>query len=144
MPMIFADTIFRDANVITIDPDLPRAQAVALRDSKFLAVGSNDDVLDLIGPNTNVVDATGKTILPGFIDAHIHVLSSGIRHVMAADCDRRTVNQVQDAIRERMSITPHGEWIQGFKYDDTKTARNLLSRRATAPHANLSSGSADV
>ena len=81
-----ADTVIRRANVITIDPSLPRASAVAMRDGRFIGVGSDSDVETLIGPNTKILDLAGKTVLPGFIDAHIHVLSSGTRHVMAADC----------------------------------------------------------
>lgn len=124
MPALYADTVIRDANVITIDPQRPRAQALAIRDGKFVAVGSNDDISDLVGPNTKVLGLTDKTVLPGFIDAHIHVLSSGTRHIMAADCDRRSIAEVQDAIRERTSTMPHGEWVQGFKFDDTKTQEN--------------------
>lgn len=121
MSTLYADTIYRNTNVITIDPGNPRAQAVAIRDGKFVAVGNNDDINDLVGPNTEVADLQGKTVLPGFIDAHIHVLSSGIRHVMAADCDRRTIAEVQNALRERTATTSPGEWVQGFKFDDTKT-----------------------
>lgn len=130
MPTLYADTVIRDANVITIDASRPRAQAIAIRDGKFLAVGSNDDISDLVGPDTEVLGMSGKTVLPGFIDAHIHVLSSGIRHVMAADCDRRSVAAVQDALRERARTMPHGQWVQGFKYDDTKTAEmRFLTRQ---------------
>ena len=124
MPTLYADTVIRNTNVITIDPRNPRAQAVAIRGGRFVAVGDNDSVSELVGPETKVVDLPGKTVLPGFIDAHIHVLSSGVRHVMAADCDQRTIAAVQDVLRERTSKTAPGEWIQGFKFDDTKTAEN--------------------
>ena len=124
MPTLYADTVIRNTNVITIDPRNPRAQAVAIRGGRFVAVGDNDSVSELVGPETKVVDLPGKTVLPGFIDAHIHVLSSGVRHVMAADCDQRTIAAVQDVLRERTSEVARGEWIQGFKFDDTKTAEN--------------------
>ena len=81
-----ADTVIRNTNVITINSRQPRAQAVAIRHGKFIAVGDNDTVAGLMGPGTQVLDLPGKTIVPGFIDAHIHVLSSGIRHVMSAYC----------------------------------------------------------
>ena len=118
MPSIKADTVVRNASVITIDPSRPRAQAVAIREGKFLAVGDNNDIEDLIGPDTKQIDASGSTVVPGFIDAHIHVLSSGSRHVMSADCDQRSVPAIQDALRERARQTPSGEWVQGFKFDD--------------------------
>ena len=129
MPAYHADTVIRRANVITIDPNMPRASAVAMRDGRFIGVGSDADVETLIGPTTRIVDLPGKTVLPGFIDAHIHVLSSGARHVMAADCSLPTIGDIQDALRERVAVTPAGEWVQGFKFDYTKTAENRFLRR---------------
>ncbi len=119
-----ADTVIRNANVITMDSSRPRAQAVAMSNGRIVGVGSNRDVETFIGPNVKVLDLTGSTVLPGFIDAHIHVLNSGIRHVMAADCDLPTIAAIQTALRERVETTPPGRWVQGFKYDDTKTAEN--------------------
>ena len=119
---LFAETVYKNANVITVDPRSPRAQAVAIRDGKFVGVGSNEDIEGLIGPTTHVKDASGLTIIPGLIDAHIHVLSSGIRHVMAADCDQRSIAAIQSELRERVERASPGDWIEGFKFDDTKTA----------------------
>ena len=70
-----AETVIQNANVITMDPRRPRAQAVAMGHGRFLAVGDNDDVAGLIGPDTKVMDLGHSTVLPGFIDAHIHVLN---------------------------------------------------------------------
>lgn len=123
------DTLIINANVITIDPANPRAQALAMSDGKFVAVGSTEDISLLSSPNTKILDLSGKTVLPGFIDAHIHVLNSGIRHVMAADCDLRSIGAIQQALREQAAKTPAGEWVQGFKFDDTKTTeRRFLSK----------------
>ena len=111
-----ADTVFKGANIVTVDPKTPRAQALAMKDGKFVGVGSDSDIEGLIGPNTRVQDMRGKTIIPGLIDAHIHVLSSGTRHVMAADCDQRSIAEVQASLRERVESAGRGEWIQGFKF----------------------------
>ena len=124
-----ADTVIRRANVITVDPAQPRASAVAMKGNRFIGVGSDSDVETLIGPNTVVWDLSGKTVLPGFIDAHIHVLSSGTRHVMAADCALPDIAAIQSALRDRAANTPSGQWVQGFKFDDTKTAENRFLRR---------------
>ena len=124
-----ADTVIRSANVITIDPAQPRATAVAMKYGRFIGVGSDSDLETLIGPDTTVWNLAGKTVLPGFIDAHIHVLSSGTRHVMAADCALPTIPGIQDALRQRVTGAPYGQWVQGFKFDDTKTVENrFLSR----------------
>ena len=106
--MLHAETIVRNANVITVDSRQPRAQALAMRGGRFVAVGRNEDVDALKGPGTAVLDLEGATVVPGFIDAHIHVLSSGIRHIMAADCALGSVAQVQDALRERAPADPRG------------------------------------
>ena len=119
-----ADTVIRNANVITMDARRPRAQAVAVSNGRIIGVGRNEDVETFIGPGVKVMDLTGSTVLPGFNDAHIHVLNSGIRHVMAADCDLPTIAAIQTALRDRAETTPPGQWVQGFKYDDTKTAEN--------------------
>lgn len=124
-----AQVIVHNANIITINSKLPRAQALAIRDGRFLFVGSNDDAAGLIGPNTQQLDLQGKTVLPGFIDAHIHVLSSGIRHVMAADCALPSIPEVLNELRQLAENTPEDDWVQGFKYDDTKTAENRFLTR---------------
>ena len=118
-----AETVFKNANIMTMDTGRPTAQAVAMTHGRFVGVGSNEDVEGLVGPGTKVMDLGGKTVLPGFIDAHIHVLNSGVRHVMAADCDLPTLTQVQAELRKRVEVTPAGRWVQGFKFDDTKTDR---------------------
>ena len=125
-----AETIISNANILTIDPTQPRAQALAIRDGKFLAVGSNDDVSDLKGKGTTVLDLKGKTVLPGFIDAHTHVMSSGPRHVAQEDCDLRSIGEIQEALKGRARTTPAGQWVLGFKFDDTKTSESrFLDRR---------------
>ena len=118
-----ADTVIKNANIITIDTGRPRAQALAMSHGRLAGVGSNEDIEGLIGPDTKVLDVGGKTVLPGFIDAHIHVLSSGVKHVMSADCDVPTLKQVQAGLKERADKTSAGSWVQGFKFDDTKTDR---------------------
>ena len=67
------------------------------------------------------IDLGGKTVVPGFIDAHSHPCYAGIRHLRWVDCDLRSIADIQNAIRARAAKTPAGEWIIGFKYDDTKT-----------------------
>lgn len=72
-----ADLILFDGDVVTMDPQQPRAQAVAISGDRIVAVGSNDAVLVLRGSGTTVIDLEGKVVVPGFIDAHQHRLSDG-------------------------------------------------------------------
>ena len=118
-----AETVIKNANIMTMDTNRPRAQAVAMTHGRFAGVGSNEDMEGLIGPETKIIDVGGKTVLPGFIDGHIHVLSSGVKHVNMADCDVRTLTEIQAGLKERAAKTPAGAWVQGFKFDDTKTDR---------------------
>jgi predicted amidohydrolase YtcJ len=69
-------TVITGGKVITMDPASPQAQAVAVRDGRILAVGREPDVLAAAGPGAAVVDAGGRSVLPGFIDPHNHLLST--------------------------------------------------------------------
>ncbi len=115
------DLILYNANILTVDPAQPNAQAVAIAAGRFLAVGSNDDIRGMSKPGVRQLDIGGKTIVPGFIDAHTHPSYAGIRHLRWVDCDLRSIADIQNAIRARAAKTPPGDWIIGFKYDDTKT-----------------------
>ena len=117
-----ADLILYNGNIITVDPAQPRAQAVAVAQGRFLAVGSNQDVRGMAKAGVRQIDLGERTVVPGFIDAHTHPSYAGIRHLRWVDCDLRSITAIQGAIRERAAKTPPGNWVIGFKYDDTKTA----------------------
>jgi len=116
------DLILHNGNIHTVDPARPRAQAVAIAGAEFLAVGSNDEIRALATAQTKRIDLGGHTVVPGFIDSHSHPASSGRRHLREVDCDLRSIKEIQASIRDRAASTPRGQWILGFKYDDTKTA----------------------
>jgi predicted amidohydrolase YtcJ len=99
-----------------------RCQALAVSDGVITASGTNDEIRMLAAANTRRTDLAGSTVLPGFIDSHTHVASSGLAHLRQVDCDLRSIAEIQKAIRTRAQQTPKGDWVIGFKYDDTKTA----------------------
>ena len=113
--------ILHNGNILTVDSQQPLAQAAAIADGRFLAVGNNEDVLATATARTKKIDLGGNTVTPGFIDAHTHPVYSGIRHLRWVDCDLRSIAEIQSTIRDRAASTPAGEWVVGFKYDDTKT-----------------------
>ncbi len=71
----FADTVIVSANVYTVDDSLPMAESVAVAGDRIIAVGSNDETAALIGPDTRVIDARGRFVLPGFVDSHTHIFA---------------------------------------------------------------------
>jgi predicted amidohydrolase YtcJ len=122
--------LLKNGRFLTLDPRQPRAEALAIAGERILAVGSNDEVAGFAGSATKVVDLGGKTVTPGFVDAHCHPAYAGRRHLRFVDCDLRSIAAIQAAIRERAAKTPSGGWVGGFKYDDTKTAERRFVRRA--------------
>jgi predicted amidohydrolase YtcJ len=116
------ELILYNANVWTVDPRHPRAEAIAISGGRFLAIGSNDDVLALAGGRAKKVDLGGRFTMPGFIDAHSHPAAAGLAHLRMVDCDLRSIADIQSALRQRAAKTPPGGWVLGFKYDDTKTS----------------------
>jgi predicted amidohydrolase YtcJ len=74
---VTADLILLNARVLTMDPDTPRAEAVAVRDGRILAVGPQAEVAALAGPATRVIDAGGRSLLPGFVESHLHLVLGG-------------------------------------------------------------------
>jgi predicted amidohydrolase YtcJ len=136
------ELILHNGNLITVDEREPRAQAIAIARDRILAVGSNDDVLPLASGTTRKIDLGGETVVPGFVDAHSHPASAGLLHLRQVDCDLRSIAAIQSAVRERAEVTEPGDWVLGFKYDDTKTKeRRPLTRvdldAATARHPVL-------
>ena len=84
-----AELVLWNGNLVTVDDAQPRARAVAVAGGRFLAVGSDDDVLNLVSARTKKVDLGGRTVVPGFIDGHAHLAYSGNRHLKQVDCDLR-------------------------------------------------------
>ena len=123
-PMIGSepDLILYNGQFWTVDALLPKAQAIAISGGRFFAVGSNDEIIALAAGRAKKIDLGGKTVLPGFIDAHSHPAQAGLSHLRMVDCDLRSVAEILKALRERAAKTPPGEWVLGFKYDDTKTS----------------------
>lgn len=129
-----ADLIVRNARVHTVEPQGSLAQAFAVRDGRFIAVGSNDRVSGLAGPLTEVIDAGGLTIVPGFIDCHIHADGETLLYEVLVgnpfDVEFVTIDSIVAKLRERAAKTPPGQWVEGYFYDDTKVRDGRLITRA--------------
>src|SRR5947209_2425472 len=111
--------LFLNGNIYTMDATQPRAQALAIdtASGRILAVGNNDEVRRLGDRHAELVDLRGRTLLPGFIDAHIHLSYAAYRSyfVNAGTCTNE--DEAADLVRRRASETPAGQWIQGGQWD---------------------------
>ena len=122
------DTVITGGTFHTMDPALGNVEAIAIRGERILAVGSADDISNLITADTNVIDATGMTVTPGFIDAHSHPL--GGNEAVSVFVNYRSITEVQEALAKKVAQTPPGHWVQGHMYDDTKFVEGRPVNRA--------------
>lgn len=115
------DLILTNARVLTMDERRPRADAVAIKDGRILWVGSSSEWTTSGWRNVRKLDCAGGSLLPGFHDAHIHLLSYAST-ALAVDCRPASVSSIRDIKREigeRASRTPKGEWIRAWGYDES-------------------------
>jgi predicted amidohydrolase YtcJ len=115
-----ADVIIENARIWTVDPSRPEAEAVAILADRIVAVGSSPQVDAWRGPHTRVVDASGKRLLPGFNDAHVHFTDGGAQLDSVQLNDATSPQEFARRIRERAAKTAKGEWLLGGDWDETK------------------------
>lgn len=132
------DLVLTGAIIHTMDPAAPLAAAVAVKDGRFVAVGSDDEVLPLAGPGTAVHNLGGATVIPGIVDSHNHLLMTGtmLRQVQLYDC--RSVGEIVSRVAERARSLPPGAWIVGRGWDES-----LLEERRHPTRHDLDAVSPD-
>lgn len=106
-----ADLILHNGKIVTVDQAFSVQQAVAVAGGRITAVGANAQVLREKGPGTKVIDLKGKTVLPGLIDAHVHVLGSALSEWREKLPVFDSIETIQKYIREKAKTTPKGKWI---------------------------------
>lgn len=129
------DLVLVNAVVHTVDSRRPQVEAFAVRHGRFIAVGTSEQMRKLATRHTRVLDADGMTVVPGFIDAHCHPAAAGADHLINVDCDFRSIAAIKDALRARAAKTREGDWVFGFKYDDTKLTDGRALRRSDLDEA---------
>jgi predicted amidohydrolase YtcJ len=121
-----ADLALLSGKVLTMNPSQPSAEAIAVKSDKIVKVGTNEEITQHIGKNTKVINLKGKTVVPGFIDTHIHVADFG-RFLAWVDLrDVKSIKEMQNRIRMRAKSTPKRKWILGHGWDQTR----LIERRS--------------
>src|ERR1041385_4889113 len=124
-----ADLIITNAKIWTVDKVRPRAEALAIVGERIVAVGSAADMDSWHGPQTKVVDAQGRLLLPGFNDAHVHFVDGGDHLQQVQLKDTTTPEDFAQRIAQRARKTPKSEWITGGDWDEQKWSPPELPTR---------------
>lgn len=125
-----ADLVITNANIRTMDQKRTAARGMAVIGRKIKAVGSDADMKAWIGPKTRVIDAGGKTVIPGFNDAHVHFMETG-QQLSAVDLrSAKTPQEFVQRLRDFAARLPKGRWILGGKWDHENWTPNDLPTAA--------------
>ena len=110
-----ADTMLFNGKVITADANFSIVEAVAISGDKFLAVGNDEDIKKLVGPDTKQIDLKGQTVVPGFIDGHQHFTGAGGIFLKQKSglslANVKSIQDIKDVIKKAVEKTKPGEWI---------------------------------
>ncbi len=134
-----ADLIVTNARIYTVDETRPLAEAMVVSDGRVTYVGSNRWALRYEGPNTQRLDLDGKTVIPGIVDAHAHLVSLGVALRTVDLVATRSYDEIIQRVVERARTVPEGEWIRGRGWDqndwaDTRFPTHEALSRAVPDH----------
>jgi predicted amidohydrolase YtcJ len=124
-----ADLALTSGKVLTMNQSQPYAEAIAIKDDKIVQVGTNEEVEPWIGKNTKVISLKGKTVVPGFIDTHIHVADFGrlLRWIDLSNVG--SIKEMQEILSRHAAKTPKGKWLLGRGWNQTRFAEKRLPTR---------------
>jgi predicted amidohydrolase YtcJ len=133
-----ADLVLLDGRILTVDDRFTVAAALAVRDGRFAAVGSNDDVRDHIGGTTRVIDGGGRTVVPGIIDTHVHALDVAAAEATQPFRNLRSIRELRAWIEAEAHRRPRQSWIWTPRVFPTRLQERRFPTRgeldAAAPH----------
>jgi predicted amidohydrolase YtcJ len=127
--MLKASLAVLNASVMTLSSTHPRAEAIAVYEGKIAAFGSNEEIRKYVGEKTEVVDAKGKSVVPGFVDCHVHMTGFG-RSLQTIDLRKvSSIKELKEKLREYARENPDKEWILGGRWDQERfTEKRYPSR----------------
>jgi predicted amidohydrolase YtcJ len=124
-----ADLLVTNGRIWTVDPDRPEAEALAVIGTRIVAVGSRAEIEAWRGPKTEVIDAEGRRIVPGFDDAHVHFFEGSAKLSQVQLKDARSPQELARRIAAHAKTLPEGEWVLGGTWDDQAFERPRLPTR---------------
>jgi predicted amidohydrolase YtcJ len=116
------DMVLINGKIITVDPDDSIVEAVAICDNKIMAVGSTEDIKKLAGPETNVIELEGRTVMPGIIDSHTHPSHISFKF-MEVDCRAppiKSISEILELVKAKAKELGPGKWVRGVAFNDSK------------------------
>jgi len=125
-----ADFVITNANVINVDARFTRAEAIAVRGDKITAVGSERAIRPLLGPDTRVMDAKRRTVLPGLIDSHLHAYRASVTELDEPLRVFSSIAEAQQYIRAEAAKKPPGSWIVLQRVYPTRLKEGRLPTKA--------------
>ncbi len=124
-----ADLIITHADIHTMDDTLPKAQAIAVRDGRIMAVGTNEEIERMTDARTRRIHAQGRMMLPGLQDTHVHFqLSSADLYHNAALYDATRIDELLDIIRDFAARNPDKAWIRGVGFSSSVFSPETLTK----------------
>jgi predicted amidohydrolase YtcJ len=108
-----ADLILFNGRITTLDRQNPQAQAIAIRGDRFVAAGTEQDVMRLAGSSTQRIDLKGRRVIPGLIDSHMHIIRRGLNYNMELRWDGvRSLADAMRMLKEQVARTPAPQWVR--------------------------------
>ncbi|HUF69444.1 MAG TPA: amidohydrolase [Longimicrobiales bacterium] len=123
------DLVIVNAKVLTVDPKNTEAEAVAIRGNTFAAVGTAAAVRKMAGPETRVIDAGGRTVVPGFIESHVHATGAARGEVSQAFVQLHSIQEIMDWVRARAREVGPGGWVRLPRVDVTRIREGRLPNK---------------
>lgn len=132
-----ADLLITNGNVYTVDPAQTTASVVAIKDGRILAIGSEEDLADYRGENTELLDANGQFVMPGFIEGHGHFSGLGYALMNLNFLKARSWDEIVQMVAEKAANTEAGEWItgRGWHQEKWETAPELSDHGYPSHHS---------
>jgi predicted amidohydrolase YtcJ len=115
-----ADTVFLNADIVTLDSERPRAEALAIEHDRIAKIGTNQDALSAARADAHIWNLHGTAVLPGFTDCHTHLVNYGIELYGANLRKATSISKIQDLLRKQAQNTRSGAWVLGYGWDQER------------------------
>lgn len=127
--MLHVDLVLINGNIITMSPKQSKAQAVAIRNGRFVAVGTNKQIQLYTGRNTERINLNGRTVVPGFIDTHVHgaALGRGLHQLNMRNV--KSIKEIKQKVKQWARRISDGEWVIGYGWDQDRLAEHRYPSR---------------